>query len=88
MSDTQGAEPAPSATKPGYTTTEFWQTLFVSVLAAVVALGTLWRNGFDLSGVQSLVPALAVIAAAIGQAVYSRSRAAVKVAVIQQPDQG
>jgi hypothetical protein len=70
----------PGAVDPGYTTTEFWQTLLVNVVAAVVAIGTIFRTNFNLNGAQAAVPAAAVLAAAIAQAFYSHSRATVKVA--------
>jgi hypothetical protein len=69
---------APGAVDPGYTTTEFWQTLLLHVIAGVVAIGTLISNNFKLNGVQAVVPSAAVVAAAIGQVFYSMSRAKVK----------
>lgn len=64
--------------KPGYTTTEFWQTVFVHLIAAIVALGTVFHTHFDLNGLQAIVPAIALLASAIAQSVYSHSRATVK----------
>lgn len=73
--------PTPSSTvDPGYTTTEFWQTLFFHLVAATVAIGSLFGAHFNLDGMQSIVPAVAIAAAAIAQAAYSRSRATVKAA--------
>jgi hypothetical protein len=68
----------PGAVKPGWTTTEFWQTMLVHVFAAVVALGTIFHTHFNLNGIQAAVPSVAMFASAVAQAVYSRSRATVK----------
>jgi hypothetical protein len=68
----------PGAVKPGWTTTEFWQTLIVHVIAAVVALGTVLHTHFNLNGLQAIVPSVALVASAIAQGVYSHSRATVK----------
>jgi DMSO reductase anchor subunit len=68
----------PGAVDPGYTTTEFWQTLFVNLVAAGVAIGSLFSNNFNLNGVNAVVPSVAVVAAAISQAYYNHSRAQVK----------
>jgi hypothetical protein len=68
----------PGEVKPGWTTTEFWQTLIVHLIAAVLALGTVFHTNFKLNGLQAIVPAVAVIASAIAQSVYSHSRASVK----------
>ncbi len=68
----------PGAVEPGWTTTEFYQTLLVQVVAAVVALVTLFRSGFNLSGLQAIIPTIAVAAAAIAQAIYSISRSRTK----------
>lgn len=66
--------------KPGVTTSEFWQSLLVQVVSAVVGLGTLFHAHFDLSGLQVLIPSIAMLAAAIASAFYSRSRATIKAA--------
>jgi hypothetical protein len=68
----------PGAVKPGWTTTEFWQTMLVHVIAAVVALGTILHTHFNLNGLQAAVPSVAMFASAIAQGVYSHSRAIVK----------
>jgi hypothetical protein len=68
----------PGQVKPGWTTTEFWQTVFVHLIAAVVALGTVIHTNFNLNGLQAIVPAIALVASAIAQSVYSHSRATVK----------
>jgi hypothetical protein len=68
----------PGEVKPGWTTTEFWQTLIVHLIAAVVALGTVFHTNFNLNGLQAIVPAVAVVASAIAQSMYSHSRASVK----------
>jgi hypothetical protein len=69
---------APGAVKPGWTTTEFWQTLIVHVIAAVVALGTVFHTNFNLNGLQAVVPSVALVASALAQSVYNHSRATVK----------
>ena len=71
---------APGEVKSGPTTTEFWQTLLVQALTAIVAIGSLFKSNFNLDGVQAVVPAVAVLAAALAQAYYSHSRAVVKAA--------
>ena len=68
----------PGVVKPGWTTTEFWQTVFVHVIAAVVALGTVVHTNFNLNGLQAIVPTIALVASALAQSVYSHSRATVK----------
>lgn len=68
----------PGAVKPGWTTTEFWQTLIVHAIAAVVALGTVFHTHFNLNGLQAVVPSVALVASALAQSVYNHSRATVK----------
>lgn len=68
----------PGDVKPGWTTTEFWQTLLVHAIAAIVALGTVLHTHFNLNGLQAIVPSVALFASAVAQSVYNRSRAAVK----------
>jgi hypothetical protein len=68
----------PGDVKPGWTTSEFWQTLLVHAIAAVVALGTVFHTHFDLNGFQAVVPAVALFSSAVAQSVYSHSRAIVK----------
>lgn len=68
----------PGEVKPGWTTTEFWQTLLVHAIAAIVALGTVLHTHFNLNGLQAIVPAVALFASAVAQSVYNRSRATVK----------
>lgn len=68
----------PGDIKPGWTTTEFWQTLLVHAIAAFVALGTVFHTHFNLNGLQAIVPAVALFASAVAQSVYNRSRATVK----------
>jgi hypothetical protein len=69
---------AAGGVKPGWTTTEFWTTRLIHVIAAVVALGTVFHTHFNLNGLQAIVPAIALVAAALAQSVYSHSRATVK----------
>ena len=68
----------PGEVKPGWTTSEFWQTLLVHAIAGIVALGTVFHTHFSLNGLQAVVPAVALVASAVAQSVYSHSRATVK----------
>ncbi len=70
----------PGAVKPGWTTTEFYQTLLVNVIAAIVAIVTIFKTNFNLNGVQAAVPAVALGAATVAQVYYTLSRAKVKAA--------
>jgi len=70
----------PGAVKPGWTTTEFYQTLLVNVIAAIVAIVTIFKTNFNLNGVQAAVPAVALGAATVAQVCYTFSRAKVKAA--------
>jgi hypothetical protein len=54
--------------------------VILQVIAAVVAIGTVFDPQFNLDGLQALVSGIAIIAAAVGQAYYSHSRATVKAA--------
>lgn len=72
----------PVEVKPGLRTTEFYQTLFLQVIAAVVAIGTLFGVHFNLDGLQALVPVAALLAAIVSHAVYNWSRTAVKTSAI------
>lgn len=64
--------------KAGWRTTEFWQSLLVQLITIAVAIGSIFKSNFNLNGVQAVVPSIAVLAAALAQAFYSHSRAAVK----------
>jgi hypothetical protein len=68
----------PGTVEPGWTTTEFYQMVFVHVIAGVIAIVTLAKAGFSPDGVQAAVPAVALAASAIAQAAYSVSRSRVK----------
>ena len=46
MSSSELSAQTPGAVDPGYTTTEFWQTVFVNVIASGVAVGSLFSNNF------------------------------------------
>jgi uncharacterized membrane protein len=67
--------------KPGYLTSEFFQTLFANVIAIVVSIGSVFGHNVDVGGVQGLAAPVAVLAAAIATVFYSRSRRDVKNAV-------
>lgn len=67
--------------KPGYTTTEFWLTLGTAVFALVSALAVALHKQFVPDGdARAIVLAAAPIAAMIGTAFYTLSRAKVKAA--------
>ncbi len=80
MSSSELSAQTPGAVNPGYTTTEFWQTVFVNVIASGVAVGSLFSNNFNLDGLNAIVPSVAVAAAAASQIFYNHSRAKVKAA--------
>jgi hypothetical protein len=80
MSSSELSAQTPGAVDPGYTTTEFWQTVFVNVIASGVAVGSLFSNNFNLDGLNAIVPSVAVAAAAASQIFYNHSRAKVKAA--------
>lgn len=68
--------------KPGWTTTEFYQSLLLQVVAVVVAIVTIFRPDFNLDSFQALIPMIAVALAAIAQIAYTISRTKVKVAAL------
>jgi len=72
----------PGTVEPGPRTTEFWQTLIFQLIAATVAVGSLFDAGFNLNGIQALVPTIATVAAAIVQGFYTASRSKVKAAAL------
>lgn len=80
MTDNQGNIVGPITPKPGWTTTEFWSTIATSVLALIAVVGPLLSSGFDPTGANALVPALATVAAAVASSLYSLARSRVKVA--------
>ncbi len=69
----------PGAVRPGWTTSGFWQTLLVHMIAAVITLGTVFHAHFNLNGLQAIVPSIAVLSSAVAQSMYSHSRATVKI---------
>lgn len=80
---TSAPGPLPSDPRPGPTTSEFWTSLLTTVVSLSIAIADLFRTDFDPSGLQSLIPAVAVIAAAITSAVYAHSRTSAKNAALQ-----
>ena len=66
--------------KPGFKTTEFWQTTMLHVLTAFIVIASTFGYHIDSVKWEPLIPAAALIASAIAQAFYSVSRASVKVA--------
>lgn len=79
---TQGEPPTvdgPSV-KPGYLTTEFWQTNLVHLFAAVSSLLVFFNvNLSHLTVIQGLIPLGALAASLIAQTAYNNKRAAVKI---------
>jgi hypothetical protein len=73
----------PGTVEPGWTTTEFYQTLLVTVISAVVAISSLFKTHLNLDGIQAAVPTAAVVAATVAQAYYAWVRSRVKVAAQQ-----
>jgi hypothetical protein len=72
----------PGSVKPGWTTTEFYQTIIVHLIAIAVVIGTIFKPGFNLDGVQAIIPTMALAAAAVAQTAYSASRSRVKSAAL------
>jgi hypothetical protein len=66
--------------KTGLSTTELWTTALTNLLSFAVAIATIVGRPFDGSSLQALVPAVAMLAAAITSAIYARSRTALKMA--------
>ena len=79
---TQNGYPTTPA-KPGFTTSEFWQTLLTNLLAVIVAIASLFNTDIDTPTVAALTPAIAVLAAAIASGLYARARSTVKSATAQ-----
>lgn len=80
MSDLTPVPAGGSAPPAGPTTSEFWVSTLTAVISLIVCATELFKVGFDPSGLQTLVPAIALIAAAVTSAVYTHSRATVKAA--------
>lgn len=78
---TQGEPPTvdgPSV-KPGYLTTEFWQTNLVHLFAAVSSLLVFLNvNIAHLTTIQGLIPMVAIGASLLAQTAYNNKRANVK----------
>jgi hypothetical protein len=64
--------------KSGVRTTEFWQTVLTQLLAIGVSVATLFGANVDSSTLQTLVPAVALLASAGASAYYSAARSKVK----------
>jgi hypothetical protein len=69
--------------KPGYQTTEFWQTLLVNVIALLALFGV------HITASNDFINAIAVIAALLASAIvthgYTLGRSRVKAARLQAP---
>lgn len=66
--------------KPGYLTTEWWANVFVQVVGLLVVTGVIKPE--TQGQLAALIPAAALVAMAISQAIYSWSRGNVKVAML------
>jgi hypothetical protein len=81
MSKKQGSNQA--LAEPGPTTTEFWVSALTSLSSVVLAVVQLFQSDFNPTWVESIIPAVAMIAAAITASVYTHSRSKVKIAAHQ-----
>lgn len=69
--------------KSGPRTSEFWIGLLSTGISLAVAVASLFRVNFDPTGLQAVVPSVAVIAAALSSMLYTHARATVKASVNQ-----
>jgi hypothetical protein len=69
---------------PGWTTSEFWSTVLVDVIA-VAAMVLTFAGGSDpdLEGVEAVVPAAAVIMSGLAHIAYSHGRVRLKLGHLQ-----
>jgi hypothetical protein len=73
------AEPGPVPPTPGWTTSEFWSSLFVHALALVTIMLTFTTGSADgVQGAEAVVPAAALLASAVAHGVYVRGRVHLK----------
>jgi hypothetical protein len=73
----------PPADGGGPRTTEFWITVGTNLIGLAVAVASIVGRPLDPAPFQALIPAAAVLAAAIATAFYSHSRATTKRAQLQ-----
>jgi hypothetical protein len=66
--------------KPGIQTTEWWGTLFVHLITALTTIAVVFGKSLDVTGLNDLVPSLAIVSSGIAQGFYSHGRSLVKVA--------
>lgn len=74
------ADPAPvPAIAPGWTTTEFWSTAMVHVVALASIVLTFTTGSDDgIDGVEALIPVLALVLSGAAHVAYTRSRTRLK----------
>jgi len=68
--------------KPGWTTTEFWHAVVVTLLSLLLAFDPNLLPGDFATKNQALISAVALVAASLASAGYSESRGRAKQAVI------
>ena len=73
----------PPADGGGPRTTEFWITVGTNLIGLAVAVASIVGRPLDPEPFQALIPAAAMLAAAIATAFYSHSRATTKRAQLQ-----
>lgn len=66
--------------KPGYLTTEFWQTTLLHVISIVTVLSSAQGWAFNVDKFAGIIPVAALIASGVAQFAYSHSRGVVKAA--------
>lgn len=66
--------------KPGWTTSEFWVTVFTTVLSAVLAIAALFGHNLDGSNLQPLIGLAGLIASGLAVSYYNHSRGVAKAA--------
>jgi hypothetical protein len=74
------ADPAPApAVAPGWTTTEFWSTAMVHVVALASVVLTFTTGSDDgIDGVEALIPVVAIVLSGVAHVAYTRSRTRLK----------
>jgi hypothetical protein len=75
------ADPAPTpAPAPGWTTSEFWSTAMVHVVALASIVLTFTTGSDDgIDGVEALIPVVAIVLSGVAHVAYTRSRTRLKV---------
>jgi hypothetical protein len=71
--------PRPAVPPPGWTTSEFWSTLLVHVIAVgTIVLTFATGSSRGIEGTEAIVPAAALVMSAVAHAVYVRGRVHLK----------